>query len=348
MRFILAISTALGLGVAAVAQTSGPETVDLLRLAEAFRLTQAVQTSVWPGWDATPFPVLLVAPEREFLVGYPRTPPGFTDAGYSAILHAQILTRPRQLQPNLLATFPAFGPPSVVVVGRAEATKKASTTWVLTILHEHFHQHQSADPAYYRQVEQLGLCGGDQTGMWMLNYPFPYQSTEIAERFSAICRELFRVLEQSSAPERRAFWVTYVEFLGDLSERDRRYLSFQVWQEGIARYVELRVAEAARRGYEASLEFQALPDFQPFATVAGQMRAAILGELANSDLRKQQRVSFYAFGAGLAMLLDQDVPAWKGKYLNEKFFIEKYLTEVLANTRLERTAEKRGRSTANR
>ncbi len=94
----------------------------------------------------------------------------------------QIWTRPRQLQPNLLATFPAFGPPSVVVVGRAEATKKASTSWVLTILHEHFHQHQSADPEYYREVEQLGLSNGDQTGMWMLNYPFPYQSAAFLSR----------------------------------------------------------------------------------------------------------------------------------------------------------------------
>lgn len=325
MRILVAITTALALGMTVVAQTSGPETVDLLRLAEALRLTRAVQTLVWPGWDTAPFPVLLVGQEREFLMSYPRTPPGFTDIGYSSILQTQIWSRPRQLQPDLLATFPAFGPPSVVVVGRAEATKKTSTTWVLTLLHEHFHQYQAANPEYYREVEQLGLSAGDQTGMWMLNYPFPYQSEEIAERFSAISRELVRVLEQSAAPQRRAFWGTYVKFLGNLSERDRRYLSFQVWQEGIARYAELRVAEAASRTFGVSLEFQALPDFQPFATVAGQMRAAILAELANSDLRKQQRVSFYALGAGLAMLLDEDVPNWKSKYLTEKFFVEKYL-----------------------
>ncbi|MGH9867303.1 MAG: hypothetical protein ACREAA_03940 [Candidatus Polarisedimenticolia bacterium] len=98
--------------------------MDLVRLAEAFRLKPAVQGSVWPGWEATPFPVLLVGPEREFLVGYPRTPPGFADAGYSGILHTPISTRARQLQPDLLATFPAFGPPSVVVVGRAEALER--------------------------------------------------------------------------------------------------------------------------------------------------------------------------------------------------------------------------------
>jgi hypothetical protein len=55
------------------------------------------------------------------------------------------------------------------------------------------------------------------------------------------------------------------------------------------------------------------------------MRGAILGELAAPDLRSQQRVSFYAFGAGLALLLDQENNAWKDKYLKDKFFLERYV-----------------------
>jgi hypothetical protein len=37
-----------------------------------------------------------------------------------------------------------------------------------------------------------------------------------------------------------------------------------------------------------------------------------------------RRVSFYAFGAGLALLLDGDAPGWKSRYLTEKFTVEKY------------------------
>jgi hypothetical protein len=59
----------------------------------------------------------------------------------------------------------SFGPPSVVVIGRAEATRKNSTTWVLTALHEHFHQYKAANAKYYSEVKQPGLSGGDQTGM---------------------------------------------------------------------------------------------------------------------------------------------------------------------------------------
>ncbi len=323
MRAIVALCSAM---LALVGHTTGPDPADVLRIKEAFRLTEAVQDSVWPGgWGAVPFPLLLVSEEREFLVAFPRTPSGFEEGPYLATLGTRILERPRQLQPNLLATFPAFGPPSVVVVGRPEATDRNSATWVLTIVHERFHQFQTADSAYYSATERLDLSGGDQTGMWMLNYPFPYRSNAVVARFSALSRNLARLLDQSSASERRAFWESYIAFLGDLSERDRRYLRFQVWQEGIARYVELRTAEVAARRYKPTPEFEMLPDFRPFADIARQMRAAILDELANPDLPGRQRVSFYAFGAGLALLLDLDVPNWQMRYLTEKFSVERYI-----------------------
>jgi hypothetical protein len=234
--------------------------------------------------------------------------------------------RPRKFQTNMLASFPAFGPPSVIVVGRPEATAKTSNTWVLTIVHEHFHQFQMADPDYYSAVEQLDISDGDQTGMWMLNYPFPYQSPTVVEAFSTLSRKLGRLLQRSSGSERRTFWDSYGAFLGDLSERDRRYLGFQVWQEGVARYVELRAAEIAGLVYLPSSGFESLPDFQPFPTAAAKMRAAILDELTNPDLAGRKRVSFYAFGAGLALLLDKDVPNWKNKYLTDKFSVERYIT----------------------
>ena len=323
-RFILPVMAFLGLSYALLAEAR-PDAVDLLRIAEAFRLARAVGATVWPGWDTAPFPLLLVGTDREFLVANPSVPAGFTSVGYSAILQTEIWSRPRRFDSGLLATLPAFGIPPVIVIGRAEITKKPSAAWVLTALHEHFHQFQMADSHYFSDVEQLGLSGGDQTGMWMLNYPFPYQSTEVGAAFSALSRELVEMLRGSSRPDRQRFWEAYTKFLEGLSERDRRYLSFQVWQEGVARYIELRVAEIGADRYSSSIEFQNLPDVQPLSAVAAGMRAAIVRELANPDLQKNQRVSFYAFGAGLALLLDQDTDTWKGRYMTEKFFLERYV-----------------------
>jgi hypothetical protein len=313
------------LGVLSFVIAQSPlEATDLIRLAEAFRLIRSVEATVWPGWETASFPVLLVGTESEFLVGSPVTPREFISDGYSTILQTEIWSRRRQFDPGLLATFPAFGPPAVVVIGRAEATRKTSTTWVLTALHEHFHQYQTADAKYYSEVEQLGLSGGDQTGAWMLNYPFPYQSANEAEMFALVSRQLAASLRASSRSDRERFWQTYNKFLDGLSERDRRYLSFQVWQEGVARYVELRVAEAAAATYIPSVEFRNLTDFQPFSIVAEAIRAEILRQLDNPDLAKLQRVSFYAFGAGLALLLDQDQESWKRRYMTEKFSLERY------------------------
>ena len=56
---------------------------------------------------------------------------------------------------------PAFGPPSTVVVGTPSATKRSAAAWRATLIHEHFHQYQSALPRYYDRVNALGLSRGD-------------------------------------------------------------------------------------------------------------------------------------------------------------------------------------------
>lgn len=326
MRSIVtAIATLVGSIPLAIGQ-SAPQVVDLIRLGEAARLVQEVGNVVWPDWEEAAFPVLLVEAEREVLVGYPRTPPGFVPVGYSVVLQKGLLGRTRQFDPGLLATFPAFGLPPLVVIGRAEVTNKTSTEWVLTVLHEHFHQYQMADPGYFSAVDGLDLSGGDETGMWMLNYPFPYESAEVADSFTRLSQELASLLRDSSPTDRTRFWLAYSNFLESLAEKDRRYLSLQIWQEGMARYVELRVAEvAASSSYSPSVEFLTLSDAEAYSDVASRMRAKILAELEDSGFSMQKRVSFYAFGARLALLLDQDGKDWKSRYLAEKFFVERYV-----------------------
>ena len=161
MKLILIVFGILSVSLGLIAQAV-PEAMDLIRLAEAFRLARVVQSTVWPGWETAPFPVLLVGAERESLVGNSVVPRGFTPDGYSAILQMEIWSRPRQFDQSLLATFPAFGPPAVIVMGRAEVTKKTSAAWVLTVLHEHFHQYQTADPKYYSVLE--GMSGPPRSG----------------------------------------------------------------------------------------------------------------------------------------------------------------------------------------
>src|SRR5262249_43618895 len=145
------------------------------------------------------------------------------------------------------ATFPAVGGVSTVVIGQAENTEsKTSTRWVITLLHEHFHQLQSSQPRYYAEVDALGLARGDATGMWMLNYPFPYARPEVKDHFSAMSKALAEALGAREKPDFGDKFAAYVEsrkkFRSLLKADDYKYFALQVWQEGIARYTEYHLA----------------------------------------------------------------------------------------------------------
>ena len=309
----------------------GMSRVDRVRLAEAFRLAAAVGDRVWPGWGRGPFAVLLVTPEHEYLVGHPAPSADFGRLGFDTLLASEVYVRARTQRMDLLATFPAIAGSMVptIVAGRAEQTAaKTSTPWVVTLLHEHFHQLQYAQPGYYAQVEALGLSRGDQTGMWMLNFPFPYDRPGVGERFAGVSRRLAIALGAASGSDHRDALPGYLEarraFRDALAADDYRYFAFQVWQEGIARYTEYRVASLGAAGHTPNAEFAALPDFTPYAQVADALHQRILRDLAVADLAGARRVAFYAFGAAEGLLLDKVNPEWRRRYLEEKFDLEPY------------------------
>ncbi len=334
MRTLLSFAFALlvsAQGVSAQVQPPGVPEVDHVRSAESFRVGRAIGNSVWKGWDKAPFAVLLVTPEREFLIRHPRPSKDFTRVGYDTLLRSEVYSRKRTFGAGLLATFPAVGGVSTIVIGQAENTsQKSSTPWVVTMLHEHFHQLQSSRPTYYAEVGALGLARGDETGMWMLNYAFPYNAPEVRARYEAMCRLLAEALRAKRGKELNARVAAYLEarrrFGASLSPDDYRYFSFQVWQEGVARYTEYRVAALAAKRYRPSRAFRSLKDYKSFGATADAGLKNVLRELETLRLEEFQRVAFYPLGAGEALLLDRVNPRWKGRYFAEPFYVEKYFS----------------------
>src|SRR5262249_57572980 len=102
MKTILAALIVLSLAVAAGAQAHPaiPD-VDRIRLAEAFRLSDAAGNRVWDHWDTAPFAILLVTPEWEFLIRHPKPGADFSPIGYDKLTSED---HTPQLQPltNLL------------------------------------------------------------------------------------------------------------------------------------------------------------------------------------------------------------------------------------------------------
>jgi hypothetical protein len=294
MKFIRNALALIFLPLTAVVNVSSQEKpalrdIDRVRLAEAFRLSEKLGDDLWAGWSKTPFAVLLVTQDKEFLIRHPRPSDDFTSLGYDTKLKSDVYYRDRKFQTNLLATFPAVGGVSTVVIGQAENTaSKTSTPWVITLMHEHFHQLQDSQPNFYKDTEALNLSRGDQTGMWMLNYPFPYATPEVSQQVSVLARLLVEGMEAKTPALYSSKLASYRDARDALkkmlSADDYKYLSFQLWKEGIARYTEDRVAHWAAAKYQPTSEFRNLKDFTTFAAAGDQVCRGILHELSRLKL----------------------------------------------------------------
>jgi len=295
---------------------------DKVRVGEFYRLADAVQEKVWSGWSRVPAPVLLVTADKEYLFRNSVIPAGFTkqeDGTYA---------RARQFPTTLLATFPAFGQPAVIVVGEPKATEvKTSSDWLLTMMHEHFHQLQYAQPGYYEAVTALGLSHGDQSGMWILNYPFPYERADLNGAFETAKAALLRATSEQDGARWKQAAIDYKKaraaFFALLSPEQARYLEFQLWQEGIARYTEISVSRAALE-FKPSDEFARLRDYTALADLFKGREDETLNELRKASLKDWQRVVVYSWGATEGMLLDRLDPEWKKNYFQHPLTMQHY------------------------
>jgi hypothetical protein len=301
---------------------------DKIRIREAMNISKQFGDQIWKGINDVPFVILLVTDSTEFLVNHPYPSDDFKLLGIDSILETNIYYRPTQYNIHFLATFPAVNGVTCIVVGVPENTIRNSTTnWTITLLHEHFHQYQVASVDYYKSVENLGLTGGDQTGMWMLNYPFPYDSTIIIEQYKKYTMALSKALASIGTKEIENNFNNYKternKFKKLLNPTDYRYFSFQVWQEGIANYTEYKFLEFLS-DYKPSEEISQLSDFVSFNKYKEEFYKSQSNQLIQLGLKEDKRICFYAIGFAEGLLLDRLNPKWHKDYLINKFYIEQY------------------------
>src|SRR5262249_43772485 len=181
-------------------------------------------------------------------------------------------------------------------------------------------------PRYFTDVDALGLAQGDQTGMWMLNYPFPYAA--VKDEFTALAKLLAAALRARGQADFAEKFSGYLEgrrkFRAALKPDDRKYLDFQLWQEGIARYTEYHIAMLAAAGYQPTEAFRGVKDFKPYKEEAAAILKRIEQELDSVRLDKSKRDAFYAFGAAEGLLLDRARPDWRKRYFEEKFSLDRH------------------------
>lgn len=260
---------------------------------------------VWPGYGQAPWGFLLVSGEVEQLVCQPAMPPGFTPVLADASTDCVRYVRPRSSLPdNLLAAMPVFGSPSTIVMGTPSTTGRSWANWTRTILHEHFHQWQDALPGYFAQLAHLDLAGGDQSGMWMLNYPFPYAKPQVTVAFGRAARALGSAQDARGTPEFRSKFRAYLRARNGMAaiagERNWRYAELELWREGVARWTEIKLGGL-------------FPDASVQAS-ARDLERTTREYLKKPDLAASGREFVYPYGAAEAMLLDACGSDWKREY----------------------------------
>lgn len=292
------------LGLIALLALEAPPPEPLALYARARATIETHGDALWPGLADAPFRMLLNDGEREFLV-CGDVPDGFEPAGTDAATGCSLAAREARFGPNLLATFPLFGV-STIVIGTPEQTGQTPRAWQQIVLHEHMHQFQDSHPAAsYAAIQALDLHGGDETGMWMLNYPFAYDDPATAEAARSLADAALAALDADADGFDTAFNAyagARAAFIAGLTEADTRYYEFQAWKEGVARWVELALARLEGDTDEAA-----------------RQEARLRQELRDLSLPDWQRVAFYALGSADAELLERRGADWRTAYFDQPF-----------------------------
>ena len=296
------------LAAAALAQGAAPQATapDVGgHLAEIRAFSSKDGERVWTGYGQAPFGFLLIDAKEETLLCRDTAPDGFEPAGTDAKTGCARYTRPRSNLPDtFLAAMPIFGPPAVIVMGTPASTGRSEASWARTILHEHFHQWQYDLPTYFARTKVLDLHGGDETGMWVLNYAFPYEDAQVVQAFNEASLALSKAVAARGTAQFGSSFDAYLAARKALAakagENNWRYLEFQLWQEGVARWTEIQLGKVYPR--------------VDVRESAAKLEAATLQEIAKPDLPGMKREVVYAHGASEAMLLDACWSDWRTEY----------------------------------
>jgi hypothetical protein len=315
---MLAFLSAVALG----ASPQLPSETDRRMIADAQAIVRNEGDLLWTGLSQAPLPTLLIGPERETLFcGLPTS--GFSAIGFDPITRCTMQVRAREL-PVDLAAATDLGNVSVIHMGLPEALEATQADWIVTFLHEAFHQHQSTLPGYFSAVDEVRARLSKAGEQWVLEYPFPYADPKVKAEFAAMILSAGQFLSAENEMQAEAAIRSYVEARNRardaMSPDDWLYYEFQVGQEGVARWTELKFAAAAGN---------ARADIASIGTERTGGLAVSLGAIDSQGLGMWRRSSFYVLGAIEASMLERVRPQWQLEYETNPFAMGSMLNASL-------------------
>jgi len=303
---------ALILAVALGASHQLPSELDRRMIADAQAIVRNDGDVVWAGLSQAPLPILLIGPEHETLFCGLNTP-GFSAIGFDPITRCRMQVRAREL-PFDLAAATDLGNVSVIHMGLPDALEASRADWIVIFLHETFHQYQSTLPGYFSAVDVVRSRLSKTGEQWILEYPFPYADPTVKAAFAAMTLSSGQFLSAENDAQANTAIRSYVEARNRardaMSPDDWLYYEFQVGQEGVARWTELRFAAAAG---------ETRPDIATIGKEQTGGLAVSLNAIDSQGLHVWKRSSFYVLGAIEASMLERVRPQWQLEYANNPF-----------------------------
>ena len=127
---------------------------------------------------------------------------------------------------------------------------------------------------------------------------------------------LLDFLESGNANPQK-YLIAKNDLKSKISEKDYRYLNLQLWQEGFARFVEIRLLESWINRYDT----MAITKFrkEELNNLGLEYYDRIKKDLKDAKSSEMGRIIFYSLGAAEAMLIEKTNPDGKQDYFNTLF-----------------------------
>jgi uncharacterized membrane protein (UPF0127 family) len=314
-------ATTPGASWAATLQTPGIGADDWARVGEVWQLIAEEGPGIWAGWGEELLPLLVESETDDYVVGHPGSPEGFHAVDGLTVRDRQVLTRAGHLVPGIgvqeldgvygVALLPrerlqvliddSLGP-GVVALDDVQ--------YVRWTTHEAFHVHE------------INLMGGE-----LPRFGYGGNDMEMVAELSrldglekALAEEGRLLLEALLAPTEEAARAEIDDFLAVRAARraslDPEVTGFEQaveWAEGLARYSDVRLLQAAGTDYAPSKDFARLGASYPKAAATWSDAIHWLSDL--SAVPGTLRDQYYELGAAQAYLLDRLMPGWQVRAL---------------------------------
>ncbi|GAB4479667.1 MAG: hypothetical protein Kow00124_25560 [Anaerolineae bacterium] len=325
--------------------------IDTARVTEAFRIKAALGDQVWPGWGSTSIPIVVWNDEYRFLHGYEGQPAGWEplageevaglpvyraaareeEQSFAEELVADVwvgsFSTKWQIDSFFISEFhdeiiPA--PLNEVVPYRLFIIP--TEQYVAGMLHETFHAYQAitardrfddAETAY-RSEEAYWAADEAMRDGWETEIDTLIRALRAGD--DAEARELAAEFLTQRAARREAASLSAV-----LIDYERRY----EWLEGLAKYAEIGIFEAAAGDVGDPVPALADdPDFHGYRNFTQRYNTEIMSMQNTAGNEGDTR--FYYTGMAQARLLDRLQPGWKDRVMGPGVWLEDLLAEAVA------------------